>query len=162
MSDDDIVRHPNGEAFNPRAFRRSLRRAGLTATQYRVAVELCEYATQDKSVVWPSVAVLAEDCELGRSTVIRVLGQLESKGFIVCDGGRDNAMTSKPVWPRIKCPHCRATVAVTPRGRISTHGPLGGCRECEYVGHREDEGYSSPVWPPRWCCASRWPAEVPS
>jgi hypothetical protein len=30
--------------FSPRAFRRSLRGAGITATEYRVAVELCEYA----------------------------------------------------------------------------------------------------------------------
>ena len=75
-------------AFSPRAFRRSLRRAGITLTQYRVAVELCEYARQDRSVVWPSIAVLAEDCELDRSTVIRNLNRLEVKGFFACDGAR--------------------------------------------------------------------------
>ena len=85
-------------AFSPRAFRRSLRRAGITLTQYRVAVELCEYARQDRSVVWPSIAVLAEDCELGRSTVIRVLGQLESKGFIACDGGRKGGRGCSTRW----------------------------------------------------------------
>ncbi|WP_029108545.1 helix-turn-helix domain-containing protein [Mycobacterium sp. URHD0025] len=91
----------NGTAFNPfnpRAFRRSLRRAGITATQYRVAVELCEYASQDRSVVWPSVAVLAEDCELGRSTVIRILGQLESHGIITCDGGRKGGRGCSTRW----------------------------------------------------------------
>ena len=89
----------DGTAFSPRAFRRSLRRAGITLTQYRVAVELCEYATQDKSVVWPSVAVLAEDCELGRRTVIYALNELESKGVIACDdGGRKGGRGCATRW----------------------------------------------------------------
>ncbi|MGV0781469.1 helix-turn-helix domain-containing protein [Mycolicibacterium sp. XJ775] len=88
----------NGTAFNPRAFRRSLRRAGITATQYRLAVELCEYANQDRSVVWPSVAVLAEDCEISERSVVRMLNQLESHGFIACDGGRKGGRGCSTRW----------------------------------------------------------------
>jgi hypothetical protein len=56
MSDDSI--------FSPRAFRRGLRGAGITATEYRVAVELCEYAGPKNqlcgrpSLCWPRIANL--------------------------------------------------------------------------------------------------------
>jgi len=85
-------------SFSPRGFRRSLRRAGITATQYRVAVELCEYAGSDKPEVWPSVAALAADCEVDRSTVIRALNQLEKKGLIACASDRAGGRHRKTKW----------------------------------------------------------------
>ena len=77
--------------FQPRDFRRRLRGAGLTATEYRVAVELCEYAGVGKPAVWPAIDTLAYDCGVSRSTVIRALRRLRAEGVISCvaqKGGR--------------------------------------------------------------------------
>lgn len=74
--------------FHPRDFRRSLRGAVLSATQYRVAVELSEYSGIGKAIVWPAIATLAADCGVSRSTVIRALKRLQSQGFAAPVGGR--------------------------------------------------------------------------
>jgi DNA-binding MarR family transcriptional regulator len=84
--------------FRPRNFRRSLRGAGITATEYRVAVELAEYAGNGKSVVWPSIATLAADCEVDRSTVIRALNQLKVKGVIACASERNGGRGRTTRW----------------------------------------------------------------
>jgi Helix-turn-helix domain len=83
----------SAEDFQPRDFRRSLRGAGLTDAEYRVAVELCEFAGIGRPVVWPSMPVLAENCCMSdRRNVRRILHRLETKGVIVCiarsKGGR--------------------------------------------------------------------------
>jgi len=140
--------------FSPRAFRRSLRGAGITATEYRVAVELCEYAGPQKPVVWPSIAVLAEDCELGRSTVIRVLGQLESKGFIACDGGRKGGRGCSTRWRPIVKGLAAETLSDGKRVPLQTKrvplqtekGPAGGTRRRKEEG--EEGGAADAAHPP--------------
>ena len=69
--------------FHPRDFRRSLRHANLTDAEYRVAVEMCEYATIDQPEVWPSAAALADSCHKTARTVIRIARRLEEKQLIV-------------------------------------------------------------------------------
>jgi hypothetical protein len=101
--------------FSPRAFRRGLRGAGITATEYRVAVELCEYAGPGKPVVWPSIAALAEDCELDRSTVIRTLNRLEVKGFIARDSARKGGRGQSTRWRLIVKGGASATLSDTER-----------------------------------------------
>jgi hypothetical protein len=82
----------SAEKFHPGDFRRGLRRAGITAIEYRIAVELSEYAGLGRAVVWPAVPTIAADCEVSCSTVNRALNKLEAKGFIACSsrskGGR--------------------------------------------------------------------------
>ena len=56
----------SAEEFHPRDFRRGLRHAGVTDAEYRVAVELSEYAAIGKAVVWPSLPTLAEHCRMER------------------------------------------------------------------------------------------------
>ncbi|WP_418888527.1 helix-turn-helix domain-containing protein [Mycolicibacterium neoaurum] len=79
-------------AFNPREFRRSLRNIGLTPGQFRVAVELCEFAGPDKPEVWPSIPTIAENCEMTQKGVQVALKALTKRGLIVCihasKGGR--------------------------------------------------------------------------
>jgi hypothetical protein len=86
--------------FSPRAFRRGLRGAGagVTLTEHRVAVELCEYAGQGNPFAWPSIDTLAEDCVLDRRTVIRALNRLAANGFIVCDGTRNGGRGKSTRW----------------------------------------------------------------
>src|SRR5262249_51390390 len=84
--------------FHPRDFRRGLRGAGLTANEYRVAVELSEYAAVGKPVVWPAVDTLAADCAVSRSTVIRALNRLEAKAVITCAGGRNGGRGRSTRW----------------------------------------------------------------
>ncbi len=84
--------------FRPRDFRRGLRRAGLTPTEYRVAVELCEYAGPDKAVVWPSNPTLAEDCGLCVRTVVRALNRLQAEGVIACAGTRKGGRGRGTRW----------------------------------------------------------------
>jgi len=64
----------------------------VTDAEYRVAVELSEYAAIGKAVVWPSLPTLAEHCRMERRSVQRILRRLEGKGVIVCvtrsKGGR--------------------------------------------------------------------------
>lgn len=99
------------DAFHPQDFRRGLRRAGISSTEYRVAVELSDYAGSGNSVVWPAVATLAADCEIDRSTVIRALNHLEAKGFIsratASKGGRGHTTR----WRLLINPRTSATVS---------------------------------------------------
>jgi Helix-turn-helix domain len=78
--------------FNPREFRRSLRRPDISDAEYRVAVELCEHANRGDPIVWPSVPTLAEDSAMTDRAVQKILRRLEDKGVIVCEirskGGR--------------------------------------------------------------------------
>ena len=162
-------------AFNPRVFRRSLRRAGVTANQYRVAVELCEYASQDKSVVWPSVAVLAEDCELDRRNVIRALNQLESKGFIVCDGGRKGGRGCSTRWRLVIKGGADATLYGTERvtHRAERVTPVVKKGDATATRRRKEEGEEGEAadaahtpslvsldGEPRDCCAEHEPPGV--
>jgi hypothetical protein len=82
----------SADQFHPREFRRGLRHAWLTDAEYRIAVELCEFAGIGKPVVWPSVPTLAENCCMKDRGVQYILGRLETKGVIVCvtrsKGGR--------------------------------------------------------------------------
>jgi hypothetical protein len=78
--------------FHPRDFRRGLRHANLTDSEFRVAVELCEYAGFDKPTVWPSTVVLADTCGMAERSLRRIIRRLEAKGVITCaapsKGGR--------------------------------------------------------------------------
>ncbi|OBI52960.1 helix-turn-helix domain-containing protein [Mycobacterium sp. E796] len=84
--------------FNPREFRRALRGAGLSATEYRVAVELCEYTSPDRPDAWPSVETLAAVCGVSRRTVQRVLSKLSTAGLINAVGGRAGGRYKPTVW----------------------------------------------------------------
>jgi hypothetical protein len=86
------------DEFHPREFRRSLRGAGITLAEHRVAVELCEYAAVGKPVVWPAIDTLAADCGLSRSATKRALNQLQVKGVIVCDGDRSGGRGRANRW----------------------------------------------------------------
>jgi hypothetical protein len=78
--------------FHPRDFRRGLRPAKLTDAEYRVAVEMCEYAAIDQPEVWPSAAALADSCHMTTRAVIRIARRLEAKRLIAriapSNGGR--------------------------------------------------------------------------
>lgn len=82
--------------FHPSDFRRGLRYAGLTHGEFRVAVELCEYATVNEPIVWPSVGTLAETCGMTRQGVQGSLRGLQAKGVIIrvtpgrCGRGQTN------------------------------------------------------------------------
>lgn len=84
--------------FHPRDFRRGLRGVKLSAQQYRVAVELSEYSAIGKAIVWPSIATLAADCGVGRSTVIRALNRLLSVGVIASAGSRAGGRGRATRW----------------------------------------------------------------
>lgn len=75
----------SADNFQPRDFRRSLRGAGITPTEYRVAIELCEYANRGEPIVWPSVPTLAENSAMTDRAVQKILRRLEDKGVIVCE-----------------------------------------------------------------------------
>ena len=85
--------------FHPRDFRRGLRHAGLTDGEYRVAIELSEFAGIDRPVVWPSIPTLAENCCIDERSVRRILHRLEAKGVIACivrsKGGRGHTNQSR-------------------------------------------------------------------
>lgn len=52
---------------------------------------LADYAHPDNWHAWPTQEMLAEHCEMSRRQVIRILKELENKGFIkVLRGGRHN------------------------------------------------------------------------
>lgn len=70
--------------FHPSDFRRGLRYAGLTHGEFRVAVELCEYAAVDEPIVWPSVKTLAETAGMTERGVQIVFKGLTRKRVIVC------------------------------------------------------------------------------
>ena len=72
--------------FHPGDFRRGLRHAGLTHGEFRVAVELAEYARPGKPTVWPSATTLAEICGMTKRGIQLVLASLEAKRAIVCTG----------------------------------------------------------------------------
>jgi hypothetical protein len=82
--------------FHPSDFRRGLRHAGLTHGEFRVAVELCEYATINEPIVWPSVGTLAETCGMTRQGVQGSLRGLQAKGVVIrvtpgrCGRGQTN------------------------------------------------------------------------
>lgn len=68
--------------FHPRDFRHGLRHAGLTHGEFRVAVELSEYCGVGKPEVWPSVAKLAETCDMTERGIQRALEHLAGKGVV--------------------------------------------------------------------------------
>jgi DNA-binding MarR family transcriptional regulator len=103
--------HAMSGDFHPRDFRRSLRGPDITLTEYRVAVELSEYAAVGKPVVWPSIDTLAGDCGLHRSTVIAVLNRLRAKGVIVCDGDRSGGRGRTTRWRLVVKGRPNATVS---------------------------------------------------
>ncbi|WP_407667604.1 helix-turn-helix domain-containing protein [Mycolicibacterium arseniciresistens] len=78
--------------FHPRDFRRGLRHAGLSDSEFRVAVELCEYSSVSKPLVWPSQVNLAKTCGVAERSLRRILRRLEEKGVVSCaapsKGGR--------------------------------------------------------------------------
>jgi hypothetical protein len=84
--------------FHPGKFRRSLRRAGITSTEYRVAVELSEYANPGNPIVWPSVETLAADCEVTDRTIERTLSALKSKRLIAEVGSRKGGRGRTTRW----------------------------------------------------------------
>lgn len=83
---------PFGADFHPRDFRRGLRHLRLDDAEYRVAMELCEFAAIGRPIVWPGVKTLAEHCGMTPRGVQGILLRLEAKGVIACvtrsKGGR--------------------------------------------------------------------------
>jgi DNA-binding MarR family transcriptional regulator len=142
--------------FRPRNFRRSLRGAGITATEYRVAVELCEYAGAGKSIVWPSIATLAADCEVDRSTVIRALNQLKAKGLIACVGDRSGGRGRATRW-RLLNKKGRANDTLSDGERVAPEtervanqalkGRTGATRRSKEVEIRAENGEHEPACP---------------
>jgi DNA-binding transcriptional regulator YhcF (GntR family) len=61
--------------------RLTLRSDIATPAQITVMVILADAADKD-GVCWPSVEFLAQACRMGRSTVLRILGELEADGFV--------------------------------------------------------------------------------
>ncbi|XTP33135.1 helix-turn-helix domain-containing protein [Mycobacterium sp. TJFP1] len=140
-----------------------------------MAVELCEYASQDRSVVWPSVAVLAEDSELDRSSVIRALNQLAAAGFIVCDGGRKGGRGCSTRWRLVIKGGADATLYDTERvapeskrvAPVHKKGRTSATRSSKEEGEEEaaaDAAHTPPLvslnGEPRGCCPEHEPPGV--
>ncbi len=72
----------------------------LTAQQRAVLAVLIVHANED-GVAWPSHATIARATGLGRSTVIRVLRELESLGAIIrTSNPPQSTRYTVPLWDR--------------------------------------------------------------
>lgn len=84
--------------FHPRDFRRGLRFNTLTDSEFRVAVELCEFAGPGNPEVWPSTARMAEYCCMDERSVRRIMRRLEAKGVVSCDGPSKGGRNQTNRW----------------------------------------------------------------